>query len=130
MKKIPAPKKITRKKAKALAIKYFNRYIVLRDGKQCVQCGSTEYPTCGHLISVTAGDWFRFAEINAHCQCKKHNFRHEYAPEDYTTWFLREYSRGAYEILVDQKRMIVKYTTADFLAIAEKYKAACEGLAL
>lgn len=119
-----------RKSAKNAAIKYFNRFIVLRDHGVCVTCGSTVNPTCSHLISVTAGDTLRFDEENAHCQCRNCNFKHEYHPEDYMRWFINNYllSLEAFEYLCDLKKEIVKYTEADYRRIAEEYKAKCEAL--
>ena len=115
----------SRKSAKAAAIKAFNRYIVLRD-RRCVTCDKTEHLTCSHLISVTAGDYMRFLQINSHCQCRGCNFKHEYKPEDYTRWFLQHYGVDEYEQLCLLKKEIRKYTTEDFRTIATRYKLECE----
>ena len=120
-------KKDLRRQAKKRAIKAFNHYIVLRD-KRCVTCDKTEHLTCSHLISVTAGDYMRFLEINAHCQCVGCNYKHEYHPEDYTRWFIQNYGLGEYERLCDLKKNISKYTTEDFRIIAARYKIECDAL--
>ena len=117
----------SRKSAKAAAIKAFNRYIVLRD-RRCVTCDKTEHLTCSHLISVTAGDYMRFLQINSHCQCRGCNFKHEYKPEDYTRWFLQHYGVDEYEQLCLLKKEIRKYTTEEFRTIATRYKLECEAL--
>ena len=117
----------SRKSAKAAAIKAFNRYIVLRD-RRCVTCDKTEHLTCSHLISVTAGDYMRFLQINSHCQCRGCNFKHEYKPEDYTRWFLQHYGVDEYEQLCLLKNEIRKYTTEEFRTIATRYKLECEAL--
>ena len=120
-------KEKARKSAKAAAIVWFNRYIVLRD-RRCVTCDKTENLTCSHLISVTAGDMLRFTEINSHCQCRGCNYKHEYNPEDYTRWFIQHYGLSEYERLCDLKKEIRKYTTEDFQIITTRYKLECEAL--
>jgi len=120
-------KRNKRKSAKNAAIKAFNKFIVLRD-KRCVTCGKTTDLTCSHLISVTAGDYLRFSELNCWAQCRGCNYKHEYYPEDYTRWFVQRSGYATYEYLCDLKKEIVKYTEADYRRIAEEYKAKCEEL--
>ena len=121
-------KKPTRKSAKAKAVKYFNKFIVLRDGKRCVQCGSTENVGCGHVIAKGQGEALLFDEDDCHAQCWAHNYKHSHFPEDYTGWFLEAYGTDLYREIVRRKKEIKKYTIDDFLEIADKYKAKCEAL--
>ena len=50
----------------------FNRYIVLRDGKKCISCG-TDNPSiqycAGHYRSRGAAPQHRFNELNTNTQC-------------------------------------------------------------
>jgi len=123
------PNKVkSRKSAKAAAVKWFNRFIVLRNSKRCVQCGSTERPTCGHVIPKGNGEALLFSEYDCFCQCWAHNYKHSHFPEEYTSWFLHRYGIEAYDELRAQKKQVVKYTTEQFRAIAEVYKVKCEAL--
>jgi len=55
--------------------KIFNRYIVLRDGKTCISCGTSnpliQY-CAGHYRSRGAAPQHRFNEQNVHSQCNHH----------------------------------------------------------
>ncbi len=118
----------TRKSAKAAADKWYNKYIVKRGQGVCVLCGSTERPTCGHVIAKAQGDAVRYDEMNTFVQCWGHNYEHTFRPHKYISWFIANKGLEAWEELTIRAEKIVKYTTADFLAIASKYKAKCEEL--
>lgn len=75
---MPVQKRSPRKSAVAKLDRVFSLYIRARDGA-CVQCGTTENLTCGHVFSRVAFST-RWDEENAFCQCSSHNMRHEYDP--------------------------------------------------
>jgi len=70
--------------------KVFNTYIKLRDGKNCISCGTQKETTqyaAGHFFSVGGFPNVRFDEDNVHSQCNKYCNMHlsaniiEYRPK-------------------------------------------------
>ena len=118
-------KKIRRKTKRQRAIlkadKAFGDYIKARDHYTCVLCGTKNNPTVGHLI--TRGKYsVRWDEENAFCQCKGCNFRHEYQPEQFTSWYINRFGKEKYIELVLKSNQIKKFKTFEIEEIAEKYK--------
>jgi hypothetical protein len=68
-----------------------------RDGR-CVQCGTTENLTCGHLITRSKYK-VRWNLQNCHCQCRNCNLSHEYNPHPFTQWFIERFGLQAYKDL-------------------------------
>lgn len=86
----------------------------------CVQCGTTERLTAGHLITRNAKS-VRFDERNVFCQCASCNFLHEHRPELFTSWFLLKYGQEAYETLVADSKRIKKWTVGELLELEDGF---------
>lgn len=93
----------------------------------CVQCGTSERLTCGHLI--TQGKYSTRWDIgngdtpgNCFCQCQGCNMKHEYQPEHFTLWFIREYGRDEYENLVARSNKLKKWTNAELTDLLTQLK--------
>lgn len=118
--KLGRPKLRSMKKLKEDLDKIHSEYIRLRDGK-CVTCGSTEQLTNGHLF--TRGHMStRWDDLNCHCQCWPENFKHEFDPQPYTSWFIRTYGIEAYDELHVKHTTIRKFSRADLEGMIEEYK--------
>jgi hypothetical protein len=118
--KIGKPKLLPFPKLMKKATEVFNAWIRRRDGNRCVCCGTTQNPTCGHLI--TAGKKStRFDELNCHCQCRTCNYSHEFRPEIYTLWFIRKFGGEAYDDLVTRSNAIKKFTREELEEIIRRY---------
>ena len=108
-----------RKKAVALADKYFSLFIRARDGR-CVTCGGVERLTCGHLFS-RAHYSTRWDERNAFCQCAGCNLKHEHDPYPLIAYYLSLYSQEDLDRLHAKWSKSTKLTTTDMLDIASGY---------
>ena len=96
----------------------FSIYIRKRD-KRCVICGTAENLTCGHLITLcrTATRW---NVNNAFGQCRTCNYKHEFYPEIFFTWYVNHFGVDALNDLVRMSNTPKKYTIdelRDLLAI-------------
>lgn len=74
LRKIRASRKTLVRKLDSLV----SEIVRLRD-KKCIQCGTTQNLTCGHLFSRVAYST-RWDLGNCYAQCLSHNMRHEYDP--------------------------------------------------
>jgi len=120
VKRAKSPRKALVRKADTA----FSLYVRNRD-RRCVTCGSTENPTCGHLISRVCYS-VRWFELNGFQQCLSCNLRHEYRPEIFTQWFIKTFSIETYDALVALSKEIRKFTNAELEEIAQKYKEKAE----
>jgi 5-methylcytosine-specific restriction endonuclease McrA len=86
-----------------------SQIVIARDGA-CVQCGSTDQLTCGHLFSrrLFATRWDL---DNCHTQCWPCNFRHSHYPDYYVSWFLKEYGKAKYLKLAQKAHKIALFST-------------------
>jgi hypothetical protein len=98
----------------------FSVFIRARDKNKCITCGTTENPTCGHLIT-RAKYSVRWDERNSFCQCFGCNMSHEYNPEKYTAKWLAIYGEKAYQQLVRDANKSHKFTDKELEALIEKY---------
>lgn len=122
--KLGRPKLRSMKKLKEDLDKIFSLYIRARDGK-CVQCGSTDQPTNGHLF--TRGHFStRWDELNCHQQCWGCNSFHKWDAHPYTSWFIRQYGIEAYDDLHVKHSTIRKFSRYDLEAMIAEYKAKVE----
>jgi hypothetical protein len=123
MKKLKSKRMVVspRKKAVREADKQFSLYIRDRDGNRCVQCGSKERITCGHLFTRAAYST-RWDEGNAAAQCSGCNLRHEYDFYSLYKYFVCKYGQDVIDSLHALHKSTVKYTTSYILAIADKYR--------
>ena len=108
-----------RKKARNRADKYFSLYIRARDGR-CVNCGTTEQLTCGHLFS-SAHYSTRWDERNAFCQCTGCNLKHEHDPYPLIAYYLSLHSQEDLDRLHAKWSTATKLTTNDILEIGSVY---------
>ncbi len=115
----------TIKKLKKELDKLMSQIVILRDGG-CVVCGSKNNLTCGHLFtrSHMATRW---ELLNCHCQCRNCNFKHEFDPQPYNEWFIREYGLERWTELHDQFSTIRKWTRADLEQLKEKLEELLKG---
>ena len=95
-----------------------SKYVIQRDGF-CVQCGSPERLTCGHLFSRRLMS-VRFDLDNCHCQCWPDNFRHGQWPEYYTAWFLKEYGQEKYLELEVKAHTLRKWSIPELKSELER----------
>ena len=68
--------------------------------------------TPGHLISRVK-ESIKWDLLNVHEQCAACNSRHEYYPEIYTDWFIRNFGGGKYTALVERSYKVSKLTFDD-----------------
>jgi len=123
-----AKKRTERQKAITAADKAFSEYIRERDKYLCYTCGlrgreKDGIMQCGHLIT-RAKYSVRWNPINAQCQCKSCNMRHEFQPEIFTDKWIEENGKEAYHDLVRESNGIRKFKTADLLEMAGMYRTA------
>ena len=98
----------------------FSEYIRKRDG-QCVQCGSIENLTCGHLITRSKYA-VRWDERNAFGQCAGHNYSHEFNPHPFTVYFLNRFGAQAYKSLVRQSNSPRKLTDKELQQMIAEFE--------
>ena len=99
----------------------FSLWIRKRDGEKCVLCGSRVRVQNGHLIRRGKRS-VRFDDVNCHAQCSSCNYKHNFEPEHYTNWFIREYGSAMYEDLVDRSRQTKKWTRDELENLIKKYE--------
>ena len=92
--------------------KVFGKIVILLDRKRCVVCGKTENLQCGHLFSRVAYST-RWDFMNAFCQCRGCNYRHEHDPTPLTLYFINTFGKRAYEQLYRKYRTPIKYSNED-----------------
>lgn len=116
------------KLAKDKAIKYFNKFIRLRDqNKRCITCGTGAVSDCGHFISCRF-EATRFDEKNAHGQCAKCN-RFEYGNQfEHGQQIDLLYGSGTASKLSMKSKMFCKRNKFDFETIAALYAQKCKDL--
>ena len=128
--KYPKPSKKVKKKRKRLitmprllkkADAIFSIWIRTRDGYRCVLCNSTVRVQNGHLIA-RGKRAVRFDVKNCNAQCSRCNYKHEFEPQHYISWFLRKWGEGEYLDLVDKSKPIYKFSRSELEDLCEKYR--------
>ena len=109
----------------------FNRYIVLRDGKICISCG-TQNPDiqycAGHYRSRGAAPQHRFNEMNVHAQCNHHcNLKLSGNIVNYRPALIKKIGLGAVEAL-ENDNAARYYSIEDLREWIAKYKAKIKDL--
>jgi hypothetical protein len=91
-------RKLTRKGLIKKTDAIVSEYIRKRD-KKCVVCGSTDQLTNGHLYSrdTYSTRWDITDDGNCHCQCWPCNYRHEFDPGPFTSWYIRKFGIEKYD---------------------------------
>jgi len=105
----------------------FSLYIRRRDNFICCTCGrpgseKDGIMQCGHLFSRVALST-RWLPLNAACQCKGCNMRHEYDWEPMRRWFIRTYGEDMYETLYRSHKIVRKFTRQELINFYEHYKS-------
>lgn len=124
-----ARKGIKRKRAKLPSIKslvkkadiLFARFIRQRGGNKCVLCGSTNNPTCGHLIK-RAKKMTRYSTINCNVLCSGCNYKDNFDHEPYVLWWIEEYGLGAYKLMYEISQQFHKWTREELQEIIRQYE--------
>lgn len=115
---------MTRKKSRKalvkLADKYFSEFIRKRD-KKCIQCGTTQNLTCGHLFSRVAYST-RWDEENGWGQCASHNLRHEHDALPFTRVIEGILGREKVDALHRRFSTPRKFTNSELEEIINKYR--------
>ena len=127
---IPKPKKARKPSRKSIvqkADRAFSSYIIARDGRRCVQCGTTENLTCGHIYTRTHYTT-RWNEHNAMCQCAGHNMRHEFDFQPFYEKAIRRWGRIEMQTIHDLFEQAKPVKTAEILEIAEHYERCAKEL--
>jgi len=115
-----------------LAQQAFNSYIRARDaGKPCISCGKplgTQPNTydCGHYRSIGSAPHLRFAEDNAHGQCKYCNNHLSGNHVAYRQGLLERLGESAVE-LIERDATLRKYTHAGLIELARQYREMARG---
>lgn len=124
----PRKAKSERKRLVAQLDAVFSLYIRMRDraktkGACVLGCGFIEQ--CAHLIT-RAKHSVRWDPRNASGQCAGANIRHEYDPNPYTSWYIRQHGLEAYEALVRDSNRIAKFSNDQLRGILADLKSKME----
>jgi hypothetical protein len=94
------PRKIKRKTLVAKLDEITSLIIRARD-KKCVQCGSTDRLTNGHVFPgrYQVLRWDIREDGECHCQCWPCNWRHTYHQAPYYQWFINKFGIERYNEL-------------------------------
>ena len=123
-------KKPTRKAVVKAADDWFSKYIRLRDIKEyvlCPFCKKNYIDNCFHFFSrkMYATRW---DELNSIGSCRGCNMLMEFSPYQFYKWFADHYGQFALDQLHEKHKSKVKMSTAEIVAIADKYKKMYEEL--
>lgn len=105
------------KKLDALA----REIVYKRDGYRCVQCGSTENLSWGHVFSRRTYNtrWDIHPGGNTYCQCWPCNYRHVRDQYPMFRWFEITYGKEALEELRRRFSETHRWTTANLETVRE-----------
>lgn len=114
------------------AVKYFNRYILLRDkDKGCVSCGNNNPAIkydAGHYVPAGSCTALRFDERNVHKQCSQYcNVHRSGNRAPYAKAIAAMYGQEVLDFL-DGPQPKIKITVQFYQAIEDEYKAKCKAL--
>jgi len=104
----------------------FSLYIRRRDHFKCCTCGlmgseKDGIMQCGHLFSRVALST-RWDDMNAFCQCRGCNMRHEFDWEPMRRWFIRIFGEDMYELLYRRHKKARKFTREELIELYQFYK--------
>lgn len=120
--RIKKPKPVSRKATVKRLDAVFSKFIRQRD-KRCVQCGTMENLTCGHVFSRVNYST-RWDENNCYAQCMGCNLRHEYEPYPFYQWTIKKLGQEAFDELYVKHAKVKKYSTYDLLELIKVYSKA------
>lgn len=120
-------KLMTRKRAVKVLDGLTSQIVRLRDGK-CVQCGTTEKLTCGHVLSRRSHAT-RWDLNNCFAQCWPHNFAHgSYSPVPYFQWYVITFSQETFDALYLKWSKGQKFSTPELRSMVVEYQAQLESM--
>ena len=92
--------------------------------KLCVQCGSRENLTNGHIFSRRHHSlrWDIREDGNCHTQCWGCNYKHSYDNYDYYKWYEERYGSMAFETLRAEYRQTKKRSNVELEELYEYMK--------
>ena len=75
--------------------------ILLKQGSQCVVCGSKTQLGCGHIFSRThlATRWDITPDGNCHLQCWPCNYKHVHNQYPYNMWYVHKFNQDKFDEL-------------------------------
>jgi hypothetical protein len=97
--------------------------IVRARDEACVQCGTTENLTNGHVFSRrhNATRWDISLDGNCHCQCWGCNYKHSYDNYEYYKWYQDKFGLEAFEDLRARYTTTCKFSIPELEEMYEKY---------
>lgn len=111
MKPYPKPKKKKHRKKKrrpsermilkSALDEIVGKIVKQRDGWQCVQCGTRERPTKGHVL-VCSVYGVRWDLMNVFCQCAGCNNMHRFQAHLYINWFQNQFGMDEWKALLQR----------------------------
>jgi 5-methylcytosine-specific restriction endonuclease McrA len=130
--KLPKRKAVSRKALVKKLDDVFSRYIRKRDHYICFVCGRVGSEAdgvmqCGHLFSRVNYST-RWDELNAVCQCRGCNMRHEHEFEPMRRAYVDCYGENNYEDLWVRHCLALKLSQADLETLLQKFAAKLEAL--
>ena len=114
-KKLPSISKLKKK-----ADLVFSVWIRERDKNQCVLCHKKTDIQCGHLIK-RGKMATRYNEMNCHALCSRCNYKDNFEPWHYASWFIFENSDIAYQALINISKGIKQMKRCDYELLIKKY---------
>lgn len=104
-----------------------SQIVRLRDGA-CVQCGTVEKLTCGHVLSRRSHAT-RWDLENCFAQCWSHNFAHgAHSPYPYFKWFIGQFGQEAFDALYAKWAKGQKFSTPELRAMIPDLQSQLEAL--
>lgn len=98
-----------------------SQIVRLRDGR-CVQCGTTEKLTCGHVLSRRSHAT-RWSLLNCHAQCWPHNFAHgSHSPVPYFQWFIKQFGQPIFDDMYREWAKGRKFSTPELREMVTEYE--------
>ena len=117
------PKKPSRKTLVKNLDVAVSKYIRERDG-QCVQCGSRERLTNGHIFTrrYHSTRWDISNDGNCHTQCWPCNFRHGFDQWPYFKWYINKFGQNQFDELRRRHKELKKYKNFELEELLKEIK--------
>lgn len=122
-----AKRKPSRKTLVKKLDKVVGDYIKKRDTYRCVQCGSGDKPSWGHVFSRRSYST-RWDVRNSFCQCWPCNFKHSKDNYDYYKWFQDRFGMDAFDQLRRDYLSAKPFKNFELQELIEEFKAKIEEL--
>jgi hypothetical protein len=98
----------------------FGDHIKESKGRVCVLCGKKRHIQAGHLFSRVSHST-RWDEINVWPQCRGCNYKHEFRPEHFHSWFIHSFGLEAWDTLRLRANTPRKFTLDELRDLIEHY---------